>query len=154
MSKIIKRIALVLVAIFLVAQFFQIDKTNPDYDASKDFITMVNAPDDIAQMLKVTCYDCHSYETKYPWYTYVTPVNWWIKDHIEEGREHLNFSTWGDLEPRRAAHKMEECYEETEEKHMPLNSYTWAHAEARLTSEQRAQLVDWFKEKEDEIKAR
>lgn len=139
-------------ALLVVSQFIQIDKTNPEYDASKDFITMVNAPDDIAHILKTACYDCHSYETKYPWYTYISPLNWWIKDHIVEGREHLNYSTWGDLPARRAAHKLEECYEEIENRKMPLKSYTWAHSEARLTPEQRTLLVDWFKEEEKKAK--
>lgn len=152
MSRIIRRIVLVLLALLVVAQFFQIDKKNPDYDASKDFITMVNAPEDIAYILKVTCYDCHSYKTKYPWYTSIAPINWWVKDHIDEGREHLNFSTWGDLEQRRAAHKLEECYEEVEEHKMPLKSYTWTHTDARLTPEQRTLLVDWFKEEERKAK--
>ena len=148
MSKIIRRIVQVLIALIVIAQFFQIDKTNPDYDASKDFITMVNAPEDIGHMLKVTCYDCHAYETKYPWYTNIAPLSWWIKHHIDEGRDELNFSIWTTYEVKRKVHKMEEAAEEVDEGGMPLDSYTWAHPEAQLTLRQRQELVAFFKAQE------
>jgi hypothetical protein len=152
MSRIIKRIIWGVFAILIIAQFFQIDKTNPEFDASKDFLKVVDAPEDIAFMLKTTCYDCHSYETKYPWYTSISPINWWVKDHIDEGRDKLNFSIWADYPERRANHKLEECYEEVEKMLMPLRSYTRVHSEARLTPEQRATIVEWFKEQEQKTK--
>ena len=152
MKKILRIILWVFVGLLIIAQFFPIDKTNPESDPAKDFLTMVSAPDDIAYIIKTTCYDCHSNETKFPWYTNVAPVSWWVKDHIDHGREELNFSLWGDFPKRRQAHKMEECYEEVEERLMPLKSYTWAHSEARLTPEQRELLVNWFKEQESNMK--
>jgi len=73
-------------------------------------------------------------------------VSWWIKDHVEEAAEHLNFSVWGDYSLKQQDHKLEELYEEVEEGEMPLPSYTWVHADARLTSEQREQLINWAKD--------
>ncbi|MFV1884703.1 MAG: heme-binding domain-containing protein [Balneola sp.] len=142
----IKKILLGLAAVLLILQFFQIDKTNPEYDASKDFMAMYPPSEEVAQILKVACYDCHSYETKYPWYTYTQPLAWWVKDHIDEGRDELNFSAFGNYSPRRADHKLEEGVEYTETEEMPLPSYTWGHSEARLTWEQRELLMDWFAE--------
>ncbi len=141
----VKKILLGLVAVLIIIQFFRIDKTNPPVDNSQDFMTLTSPPAEVAQIMKDACYDCHSHETAYPWYTNVAPVSWWIKKHINEGREHLNFSIWGTYTAKKADHKLEECYEEVEEGEMPLNSYTWAHAEARLTDTQREQLVSWFK---------
>lgn len=142
----LKKILLGLAAVLLILQFFQIDKTNPEYDTSKDFMNMYPPSEEVAQILKVACYDCHSYETKYPWYTYTQPLGWWIGDHIDHGRDELNFSEFGNYNPRRADHKLEEGIEYTETEEMPLPSYTWGHSEARLTWEQRELLIDWFAE--------
>jgi hypothetical protein len=102
--------------------------------------------------MKTTCYDCHSEETKTPWYAQVAPFSWWINDHINEGKEHLNFSAFGTYSAKKAAHKMEECYEELEKGEMPLTSYTITHADARLSDEQKATLINWFKSVEKKYK--
>lgn len=146
-----KSILLGLVALLVVIQFFQIDKTNPPYDAANDFMSIEHPPAQVAELLKNACYDCHSYETKYPWYTYIQPVAWWVKGHINGGRKHLNYSRWGEYSAKRKDHKLEEMEELVKEKEMPLNSYTWAHSEARLTDEQRTSLITWFKETRDRL---
>lgn len=142
----IRKILLGLLAVLVVLQIFQIDKKNPDYPADQDFLAAIDVPADVAETLKTACYDCHSHETKYPWYTYVQPVGWWVKDHINEGKEHLNFSEWTTYEPKRAKHKLEECYEEVEEGEMPLKSYKWVHGDSRLSDEERSRLAGWFEE--------
>ena len=73
-------------------------------------------------LLESACYDCHSYKTKYQWYSNIAPVSWWLGHNVEEGREHLNFSTWGNYPTEKAEHKLEECAEEVDEGEMPLNS--------------------------------
>lgn len=142
-----KKILLAILAVLVIMQFFRIDKTNPPSDPAQDFLTLNPAPADITQIMKDACYDCHSHQTAYPWYTNIAPVSWWIKNHIDHAREHLNFSVWTTYPPKKAKHKLEECYEEVEELHMPLKSYTWMHPEAKISEEQRAALVSWFKEK-------
>ena len=142
----VKKILFGLLAVVVILQFFQINKTNPESDPALDFMNIHRPSDEVASILKTACYDCHSYNTKYPWYTYTQPLAWWIKDHIEEGRDELNFSEWGNYNPRRADHKLEEGIELVEEAEMPLPSYTWAHGDARLTDEQRETLISWFEE--------
>ena len=127
----IKRSLLVLTVGLLIIQFFQIDKTQPPSDPNNDFIHLLSPPSEIATLLQSSCYDCHSYKTKYPWYTSVAPLSWWIDHHIQEGREHLNFSEWGTYTDKRKKHKLEECWEEMGEGIMPLNSYLWVHKEAK-----------------------
>ncbi|MCB0571436.1 MAG: heme-binding domain-containing protein [Phaeodactylibacter sp.] len=144
MSKITKRFLLGLLAVLVIIQFFRIDKTNPPVDASQEFIALVAPPADVSKILKDACYDCHSHETAFPWYTNVAPVSWWIANHIEEGRRHLNFSVWGTYAPKKQAHKAEECAEEVKKGEMPLSTYTPMHPEARLTDEQRTRLAEWF----------
>lgn len=142
--KTLKRILLILLLVFVVMQFFQIDKSHPKIVKRKDFISMTNPPKDVELMIRNACYDCHSYETEYPWYSNVAPVSWWTKDHIDEGREHLNFSEWGSKSKKFRDHKLDECAEEIEEGKMPMNSYTWAHGDAKLSSAQRETLAKWF----------
>lgn len=142
-----KNVLYALLGIFIIMQFFRIDKTNPPVNQELDFITITKPSEEIAQMLKDACYDCHSHEVKYPWYTNVAPVSWWVKDHITHGIEEVNFSEWGNYELNKANHKLEESYEKVEKKEMPLTPYLIAHASARLTEEQRAELVAFFKEK-------
>ncbi|GIV32460.1 MAG: heme-binding protein [Saprospiraceae bacterium] len=146
MKKQLKTVLLALLGVLVVIQFFQIDKTNSPYDPSQDIIAQLQPPQQVAELLKSACYDCHSYETKYPWYTYIQPVGWWIKNHIEEGSKHLNFSIWGTYTPRRKDRKLEEIVEEVKTGHMPFASYTWVHSEARLTYEQRQSIVNWADE--------
>lgn len=143
MSKILKWSLWGLLGILVIAQFIRPKQENPPVVAAEDFLSIAQPPADVASVLQSACYDCHSHETTYPWYANITPINWWLYDHIEEGREHLNFSIWGTYEPRRADHKLEEIVEVVDEGEMPLQSYTWTHADARLSAEQRSMLTAW-----------
>lgn len=140
-----KKIALGFIALLVIIQFFRIDKTNPAIVQENDFISVTNPPENIKQLLKTSCYDCHSNESTYPWYTNIAPVSWWVKQHINEAREELNFSEWGTFTEKRKKHKLEEVYEEVEEGEMPLKSYLIVHSDAKLTTEQKNELVAWFK---------
>lgn len=140
------RLLILLVALLVIIQFFQPDRSVPAYDPSRDFITIMQPPAEVQEMLRVACYDCHSYQTEWPWYTYVQPVGWWIGHHVEEGREHLNFSEWGNYSLEDQAHALEEAAEEVEEGNMPLKPYTIMHADAHLSEAQRAVLVEWLEQ--------
>ena len=97
-------------------------------------------------LLKSACLDCHSDHTRYPWYNSVTPINYWLNHHIEEGKKHFNISKWAEYSIKRKNHKFEELIEEVEEKEMPLNSYTWTHANARLSDAQIEAIISWAKQ--------
>lgn len=140
-----KKIALISAIILLAIQSFRIDKTTHPIDATKDFIAINKPSAEVSNTLKVACYDCHSNQSTYPWYTNIAPVSWWIKHHINEGSEHLNFSEWGTYTEKRKNHKLDECVELVEEGEMPMNSYTWIHKEAKLTDTQKLELVTFFK---------
>ena len=139
-----KKTLFALLAVFIIIQFFSIDKTNPPVDKSKDFLTLKKTPQDIAQLIRNSCYDCHSNETKYPWYTNIQPIAWYLKDHINEGREELNFSEFANYEPVRQAKKMRKSAHEIEEGEMPMESYTLIHQNAKLTPEQKQKLQAYF----------
>lgn len=146
----LKWIAGGLLVALVVIQFFGIDTQNPPEDASMAFTQLVQPPTEVSSLLENACYDCHSNSTTYPWYTRLQPVGWWIAGHIDHGRDELNFSEWGTYDLPKRIHKMEEVAEEVEERHMPMSSYTWMHAEAKLSDEQRAVLVTWFEAKAKE----
>ena len=139
-----KKIGIGIIVVLVVMQFFRIDKTNPPVDNSKDLLYIAEANEDVTLLVRKACYDCHSNETTYPWYTNVAPVSWWIKHHIDEGREELNFSEWTKYDAEKADHKLEECVEMLEEGEMPLSSYTITHGEAELSEEDKHKLMDWF----------
>jgi hypothetical protein len=140
----LKKFFITLGILFLIIQVFRIDKNNPPVDPAKDFVVMANAPDEIRSILKTSCYDCHSNQAFYPWYTSIAPFSWWMKHHINEGREELNFSEWGTYSSRRMDHKLKECIEQVEENEMPIASYLWIHHDAELDNNKKEKLIQWF----------
>lgn len=142
-----RNILIALAVVLIIMQFFPIDKTNPPVNQAKDFLTTENAPVEVAQLFKTACYDCHSDETKYPWYTSVAPTSWFVKGHIDDARKHLNFSTWGDYDANQKAHKMEEIIEMVDGKEMPMLTYWMIHWDAKISVEQRTQITDWVRTK-------
>jgi hypothetical protein len=141
--KILKKILWALLAIFVIAQFFRPDKNVSDTVPMTDFIVVEQPPQRIAEMIKTSCYDCHSNNTKYPWYNAITPVNYWLGGHVRHGKGEFNFSTWQEYSPRKKDHKLEEFVELVEKHEMPLESYLWMHSDAKLNSEQIEQLTNW-----------
>lgn len=141
-----KKMLWVFGALFVLAQFVRPDQKNPSVVAADDFQNVANPPAEVLTILKNACYDCHSFETKYPWYSQVAPVSWWLANHIGEGRDHLNFSTFGQLAPGDRAEALGEAAEEVQEEEMPLSSYTWLglHPEADLSAEQLNTLMQWL----------
>jgi len=146
----LRKILLGLLVILVVIQFIRPEK-NQSKDFSQDITTRYTVPENVQLILQQACYDCHSNYTTYPWYSNIQPVTWWLQDHINEGKQHLNFSAFASYAPKKQAHKLEETWEMVEKGEMPLNSYTWIHDDARLTEQQRAVLVAWAKELQQQI---
>ena len=141
--KIIKKILIALFVLFVIAQFFGPEKNEGDIASVNAFLAETNPPENVKVILKEACYDCHSSSSRYPWYNNITPVNFWLANHIEEGKEELDFSKWENYSLKRKDHKMEEVIEMVEEKEMPLESYTWIHSEAKLTDAQIEAVIAW-----------
>lgn len=135
---------LFLLGLLVLIQLVPVNRTNPPFDPAQDFLQMVNAPDDIRQMTKAACYDCHSNETAYPWYAFVAPLSWWIVNHVQEGREHLNLSTFGALPLEEQGEAMGEMAENVEKGEMPLSTYPPLHPKAKLSDAQKRRLVEWL----------
>lgn len=144
--KILKKILLLLLIAFVIAQFFGPEKNEGDLASVEPFLTETNPPEDVKLILKSACFDCHSNHTRYPWYSNITPVNYWLADHVDHGKGDFNVSEWEGATLKRKDHKFEELIEMVEAKDMPLPSYTWTHADAKLTDDQIASVVAWAKQ--------
>ncbi len=142
----VKKIVLVLLIVSVIAQFFGPEKNTGSLVSLNAFLEETNPPENVRVILKETCYDCHSNTTRYPWYNNITPVNYWLADHVKHGTKHLNFSKWEKYSLKRKDHKLEELIEMVEEREMPLPSYTWTHGEAKLSQEQINQVIAWAKQ--------
>ncbi len=143
-NKLIRRVGLFLLAALVVMQFIQPEQSNPESNPEMDFLTVAGLDGEVAGLVKQACYDCHSNHTRFPWYASVAPISYVIDHHIEEGREHLNFSVWGEYSADKADHKLEECVEEIEEGEMPMSGYVALHSEADLSDEQLQVLIETF----------
>ncbi|HLV15759.1 MAG TPA: heme-binding domain-containing protein [Xanthomarina sp.] len=141
--KTIKKILFVVLIVFVVAQFFGPDKNEGDLASVEPFLSDTNPPENIKAILQGSCFDCHSNHSKYPWYNNITPVNYWLAEHINEGKNHFNMSNWEGLSIKKKDHKIEELIEMVESREMPLASYTWTHQEAKLSDNQIKQMVEW-----------
>lgn len=139
-----KKIAIALSIILIVIQFIRPEK-NISGNETFAIQTKYNLPNDVENILQVSCYDCHSNTTKYPWYSNVQPAAWFLADHVNDGKKHLNFSEFTNMPLFVQNHKLEETKEMVEEKEMPLSSYTYfgLHPEANLTDAQRQKIIDW-----------
>ena len=121
------------------AQFIPVTRTNPPVTGD------IPAPPEIKTLLRGACYDCHSHETVWPWYSRVAPASWLVAGDVKEGREHLNFSTWSDYKPAKQGVLLDDAVEQIREGEMPPFYYAWMHPKARLTDAQMEQLVKWMK---------
>ena len=139
----IKKILLVLLFGLIVIQFIH-PKKNISPGPQPNYIGNVHPiPQNVKDILVKACNDCHSNNTRYPWYTKLQPVHWWLNHHIKEGKEHWNFDEYSNRNLRYQYHKLEELEEQVEENHMPLDSYTWTHKDAILTPDEKSALISW-----------
>ncbi len=138
-----RKILVALLLLFIVVQAIQPPKNNGSTVGPSDISQTVQVPDSVLHILKKSCYDCHSNYSTYPWYDRITPLNWWVADHITEGKRRLNFTTFGEYPPKKMDKKLKEIAETVEEDGMPLNSYLWMHGDARLNDKQKQMIVNW-----------
>jgi len=141
----LKRILLLILVLLVLLQFYRPSVTPPaDAPAS---VSVASLFPDAPAFLGSACFDCHSYDSRLPWYAYVNPPGFLVRNHIREGREHLNFSLYKNWTDEERVDYFKECAEEVEKGNMPLKGYTWLHPAARLSEEERVELARWFKEK-------
>ncbi|KAA3618605.1 MAG: hypothetical protein DWQ05_06500 [Calditrichaeota bacterium] len=140
-----KRFVFLIIVILVIIQFVPVERSNPPESAP------LVAQKEVAHILKTSCYDCHSNQTVWPWYSNVAPVSWILIDHVKEGRRHLNFSNWNEYQGKKKLKKLDELIEEVEEGNMPLEGYLKLHKDAILSTETKEKLLDWAHSEMDSV---
>jgi Haem-binding domain len=131
---------------FMLLQFTNPARVNPPLVAGHDLCASNGPPPEIAEMLHRACYDCHSYETKWRWYSQIAPISWTVAGDVHDGRQQLNFSEWPRDDAQRVQKRLKKISRDVESGDMPPTKYTWVHREARLSADEREKLSQWAKE--------
>lgn len=139
----IKKIAIGLLVALVIIQFFKPARNISSEKSANDITNKYAVPASVQEILKTSCYDCHSNNTEYPWYANIQPVAWWLADHVNEGKKELDFSAFVTYSPKKAHHKLEEVIEMVKEGEMPLQSYTIIHQNAKLSEPQKLEIATW-----------
>jgi len=144
MKKHIKKIGLAVLIVFIGIQFVPKNYNESKTVLKTDFMITFKAPKQIESLLKTSCYDCHSNNTYYPWYNKIQPVAWFLEGHINEAKEELNFSVFGDYSKRRKKSKLKSIISQIRDDEMPLTSYTLMHQDAKLSENDKKSLQTWL----------
>lgn len=149
--KIVKIIVLVLLVVFVGIQFVPTTRNQSDVVPKTDFMLINDVPKEIKKKLKISCYDCHSNSTAYPWYSKIQPGAWFMESHIKNGKEELNFNEWADYSDRRKKSKLKSIISQVRDDEMPLNSYTLIHKDAKFNENEKQKLMDWLSSLRDSL---
>ncbi len=149
--KIVKIIAGIFLVALVLIQFIPVDYNQNDTVPQTDFMLVHKVPEAIQKKIQVSCYDCHSNNTQYPWYNRVQPVAWFLEDHIKEGKAELNFNEWDSLSSRRKTSKLRSIIKQIESGEMPLDSYTLIHRDAKFSKEETEEIINWVTQLKDSL---
>lgn len=149
----IKKILLFIGIVFIAIQFIQPAHNKSGQVLPTDFTKVYEAPSNVQTILQNACYDCHSNNTNYPWYSNIQPMAWMMKRHIDNGKEKLNFSEFANCSSRKQISKLKEIANQIKDDEMPLSSYKLMHSKATLTKVEKDLLINWFNKTADSLSA-
>ena len=141
-----KKMPFVLLIVFIAIQFIQPTLSKRSELLAADIAQVVDVSDSVQVVLRNACYDCHSNDTNYPWYSKIQPIRWLMNKHIKQGKAELNFSEFGSYSLRRQLSKLTGIANSVRDNSMPLSSYKWTHKIARLTKEEKLLIIDWVQQ--------
>jgi hypothetical protein len=150
--KLLKKILLGLLVVLILIQFIQPASNKSNELLSTDLTKIFIVPENIQSILKKVCYDCHSNNTNYPWYSKIQPFGWLLANHIKEGKAELNFNEFGSYSKRRQISKMNGIANSMKDGSMPLSSYTMIHKDAKLSNQDKALLIEWATKTKDSLR--
>ena len=142
-----------LVIVFIAVQFIQPARNKSGQVLSRDISKIISIPDNVQSILKNACYDCHSNNTKYPWYVNIQPMGWIMAAHIKNGKDKLNFNEFGSYSRRRQISKLKGIANQIKDDDMPLTSYKMMHRNARVSQAEKTLMIDWAQKTADSISA-
>ena len=139
----LKKISFVLLIVFIAIQFIQPARNTNGQVAQADITKHFSVPANVEGVLKISCYDCHSNNTYYPWYANIQPMGWLLANHIKDGKAELNFNEFGNYSERRQLSKLKAINNSIKDGTMPLSSYIVLHQDAKLSKESKALISEW-----------
>jgi hypothetical protein len=152
MKIIIKKILFIGLIIFLLMQLYQPARNiSFEQDITGNFTKVYNVPKNVEVILRTSCYDCHSNNTYYPWYSYIQPSRFFMESHIAAGKENLNFNEWGNYSGRKQNNKLDRIAKQIKSNEMPLSSYTMIHKNATLSATQKKEIINWISQLKDSL---
>lgn len=151
--RVVKKILLALLIVFTIIQFIQPARNKTDQVLATDLTRTFQVPENVRGILISACYDCHSNNTNYPWYSRIQPFGWMLANHIRKGKAELNFSDFGSYSKRRQISKMNGIANSVKDGSMPLSSYRLMHREARLSKDEKTLLIDWAINTKDSLRS-
>jgi hypothetical protein len=154
MKKILKGILWLLIITLIVVQFFHSEKNVSATPSDNHISKIFSVPADVQNILAKSCNDCHSNNSEYEWYMYIQPFDWWLANHIKDGKDEINFDEFASYSLRRQFHKLKEIKEQVEENEMPISSYTLVHGDASLSPEQKLTLIKWSEDIMNDLKSK
>jgi len=137
-----KKVVVGILVVIILIQFIRFEKNDSNSEINA-ITTVMQVPKEVQKIIKTSCADCHSNYTKYPWYSDIAPISWFLTSHVNEGKEHLNFSEWTTYNNNQKKHILKNLKEELKEKGMPLESYLWIHKDAKMTVAQYETMLNW-----------
>lgn len=149
--KLVKIIVCTTLITFVFIQFLPVEYNKSKEVPKTDFIMVNKVPALVNKTLQVSCYDCHSNNTQYPWYNKVQPLAWFLEGHIKKGKEELNFSEWNSLSNRRKTSKLNSIIKQIESGEMPLISYTFIHKDKKLSELESKQIIKYMENLKDSL---
>lgn len=149
-----KKILLILLALVVIIQFIHPSRNISTGEQPNNIVHAFNVPAEVKTILDKACMDCHSNNTRYRWYFKIQPVDWWLTNHINEGKQELNFDEYINKPLRYQYHKMESTIDLVKKGEMPLDSYLWVHKDAILTDQEKNALTNWAEGITKEMKAK
>ena len=151
--KVLKIIGWALLVAFIGIQFIPGELNKSDAVPNTDFFVVNNVPSSVKRTVQTSCYDCHSNNTEYPWYNKIQPIAWYLQDHVEHGKEELNFNEWDGYSSRRKNSKLKSIINQIEDSEMPLDSYTLIHRDAKLSATEKEEVLEYINELKQNLKA-
>ncbi|HEX8160928.1 MAG TPA: heme-binding domain-containing protein [Pyrinomonadaceae bacterium] len=152
--RILKWLAVVVAVVFVCIQFVRPRMTNAAIDGSRTVGARLRVTPEVGNILARSCNDCHSQQTRFPWYSRVAPVSWLLDDHIREGREHLNFSDWAAYDAEEQDLLLQNTCRLARRGAMPIPSYLYIHRDAKLSEADVKTLCDWTNAERERLGAK
>jgi len=147
-----KKIVVALAIVLIGIQFIPTSKNQTKKNPKTDFLVDFKASEEVTAIFKTSCYDCHSNNTYYPWYSKIQPMRFMMDNHVKNGKKDLNFNEFNKYSKRRQKSKLKSIISQLKDNEMPLKSYTIVHKEAKLSASEKVLIIDWIQKIKDSLK--